>query len=307
MASVLLELGVFVLAPERRLAIAKALLEHGAAEGDVRMLASFLRESEPDEAKSRRYLATVLSDSARMRQGFVDLAEFRSAQRREEQRAARPFGDQPYRPGPGDEPRDVWEHDRMCQIATCRVDGDRRTIQEVARELDVSETTLGVMLARGRVLRSSPETKAKPALGLVTSDDEAKARRQEMRSLDEFRQRMRDDGKRASAKRPAGYVDFNRIRRHMDEIVDVARATGRVDLAACCRDKARMGALATLEADGQILRNGPADYLQLQPYRVARNDQERKRFRELFRAWNQGAQRRPVQEVAHTDREEQRA
>lgn len=303
MASVLLELGVFVLAPERRTSIANALIEHGAAESDVRMLAAFLRESEPDAAKSRRYLATVLSDAGRMRQGFIDLAEFRSAQALDETRSARGFGDKAYRPGPiGDEPRGVWEHDRMCQIAVCRVDGDRRSIAEVARELDVSEATLGVMLSRGRVLRAMPTVgDGKPRMGLVTAEDEAKARKQELKSLESFRQRMRDDGKRAGAKRPAGYVDFGRINKAKADILEAARATGKVDIAACCRDRVRMGALAELENAGDILRDGPADHRHHQPYRVAKSDKDRAVFRDQFRAWNQGSQRRPAKEVARAD------
>ena len=79
---------------------------------------------------------------------------------------------------------------------------------------------------------------------------------------------------------------FDLIRRESERIVARLRETGTIELADVLRDPVRRGALATLEADGVILRNGPPDERGQQPYRLARNEQERAEFRAALSRWN---------------------
>lgn len=287
--------------PEQRLKLAGLLVGAGVSIADIELVGDHCRATVEGVAAAARVLTSLLVDDRKLQARLVDLRTIREAQAKRELRGREPApGDQPYVPGPiGEESREVWEHDRQCELAVCRVDSDRRSITEVALEMRVSETTLRLMLDRGRVLRAPRlgTASAKPSMGLISAGDEAKARQQEIQSVSEFRQRMRDDGKRASVKLGSGYVHFGRIKKAMVEILETARATGKVDIAACCRDRVRMGALAELEHAGDILRDGPADYRHHQPYRVAKSDEDRAAFRDQFRAWNQGSQRRPVKAV----------
>ncbi len=89
--------------------------------------------------------------------------------------------------------QEPWDHDRQCRIAWCRVNGDRAPVAFVARELGVSETTLGVMLERGRAISVSPLLEGKPRPkkpALVMSEDDLRA---------QFREQMA----RARAGRPS--------------------------------------------------------------------------------------------------------
>ena len=47
----------------------------------------------------------------------------------------------------------------------------------------------------------------------------------------------------------------------------------------------RRGALATLEADGHVIRGEAPDPQQRQRYRAAKDDRERQQFRQQARAW----------------------
>ena len=287
--------------PEKRMGLAGQLVAAGVSLDDIELVGDHCRATVEGVAAAARVLASLLGDDRKLQARLVDLRTIREAQAKRALRGVdKAPGDQPYVPGPiGEEPRAVWEHDRQCELAVCRVDSDRRSIAEVAREMDVSETTLRVMLDRGRVLRAPRlgTTAGKPSMGLISAGDEAKARQDQIRSTSEFRQRMRDDGLRAATKRPANYVDFARINKAKADILETARATGKVDIAACSRDRARMGALATLEADGDILRDGPPDHRQHASFLVARSDRERAAFRDRFKAHNQGSQRRPAKEI----------
>lgn len=65
-------------------------------------------------------------------------------------------------------------------------------------------------------------------------------------------------------------------------IMAMAREGG-VDLMRVLPDKRLHGALATLEADGFILKDGNADGRWVQRYRIAKDAEERSRFAMLFR------------------------
>ncbi len=75
---------------------------------------------------------------------------------------------------------EAWDHDRMCRIAHCRVNADRRPIAEVARDLGVSETTLAIMVDRGRHLsEQSVAKKAKPMALVRAADRDEEQRRKD--------------------------------------------------------------------------------------------------------------------------------
>lgn len=78
LASTLRDLGVFLLAPPKRSSVAAALADAGVTAQDVLDIAAFVAESEPDGAKQRRYLASVLVKPKATRQALDDLHAFRA-------------------------------------------------------------------------------------------------------------------------------------------------------------------------------------------------------------------------------------
>jgi hypothetical protein len=90
----------------------------------------------------------------------------------------------PRRDGAAATPPEPWDHDRQCRVAWCRVHGDRQPRVLVARELGVTEVTLGVMLARGEKLSTSAlEQKPKPkVVEEETQDERIKRFRELMRA-----------------------------------------------------------------------------------------------------------------------------
>lgn len=172
-------------APER-LALAKLLEANGITPDDVAMLALHCRSTVDGEPGARRVLASILADPEKAR---VRLDDLRAIHALRAARQNRGFGDKPTTPGPTEgETKEAWEHDRMCRIAWCRTHGDRAPVELVAKELGVSETTLRIMVDRGRVLSTSPlldgvekPTRKMVAEGLGTAEEDE--RRKQFREM----------------------------------------------------------------------------------------------------------------------------
>lgn len=280
--------------PEQRAELARRMLHEGVSAEDVGLLAGHcIGTVSGGAAAAARVLVSLLTDPAKRDARLSDLRAVQGAKQRRKAETSRAPGDAPTRPfaGPteGEDPK-VWDHDRMCRIAFCRVVKDHRSREHVARELGVSPTTIGVMIDRGREISRSPLLKpgAKPA---TIASAEKGEREQNERRL-EFRERMRTDAVRRSAK-PARHLDFARIRKEQAALLARIRKDGLVDLAEVFRDPVKRGALAELEADGHVLRVGEPDPLHRQPYRVAHSDSERKEFREQLSIWNRQDEQRP--------------
>jgi hypothetical protein len=143
--------GVFALSKKARLAIAEELWRAEVTPGHVERLFRWIAAGE-SEGKARRYLAGLLQDIEGAKEAIADL-DRRDRIRGRSERNAMDYRDAPQE---GEDP-EVWEHDRMCVIAWCRVKGDGRTVEEVAEELGVKTGTITAMLDRGRVLRGGPE------------------------------------------------------------------------------------------------------------------------------------------------------
>lgn len=144
--------GVFVLAAARRRACALGLSTAGLTTVDVADLAAFIASCEPDESRQRKYLAATLSDPERATEAVKDMQAWRNTRQEPQRRGPKqtaPWHDLETVDG---RQREVWDHDRQCRIAYCRVVADRRTVQEVADELGVKTGTITAMIDRGRVL-----------------------------------------------------------------------------------------------------------------------------------------------------------
>lgn len=272
--------------PTERQALAVRMLQVGIEPADVALLAEHCRATVEGAAAAARVLVSLLIDDRKRDARLIDLREIaqrKAIRARQDEDGEVNGGDRPYVPGPTEgESREAWDHDRQCRIAWCRVHGDHRPVGEVARELGVSETTLGVMLERGRVLSASPlvDPKAK----MPTPATIEKAERDGEERAREFRRRM-DSDRRAARARPTGIErnwDPKRMREAEARILAGVRKDGVVDLFAVMRDPVMRGALATLEADGHMTRDGAPDARQRQPYRLARSDEERAHFRRLI-------------------------
>ena len=199
LVSTLTEFGVFVLAPARLRATALALSAAEIDAGKVRELAAFIAGTEDDEGKQRKYLASVLSDVERAKAAIAGL---------EAHRRARAESTKPVDVGPPhmvnlplgvsscpcsacvqarakQPPPEPWDHDRQCRIAHCLVVSDKRSRTEVAELLGVSETTLGVMLDRGRTLSTSalPIVKGRKPSEVRKMDDAEKERREQFHRM----------------------------------------------------------------------------------------------------------------------------
>lgn len=269
--------------PTERQALAVRMLQVGIEPADVALLAEHCRATVDGAAAAARVLVSLLIDDRKRDARLVDLREIaqrKAIRARQDEEGEVNGADRLC--GAAAEPVETWDHDRMCRAAWCRVHGDHRSPAEVARELRVSEITLGVMLDRGRVLSQSPlvDQKAK----VPTPDAVEKAERAGQDRTQEFRRRM--DGDRRAARAKATGIerlwDPKRMREAEARILAGVRKDGVVDLAEVLRDPMLRGALATLEADGQITRDGAPDARQRQPYLVAKNEQERAHFRRLI-------------------------
>jgi len=276
---VLQAFGIDVGEPERRAEKASRLAEQGFDPSDLGAAFRHL-EATSESGKAPRIASFLCMNPERLRTTIVDARAFQDA--RSEREHGRPVNGADRVFGAAVEPVETWDHDRMCRAAWCRVHGDHRSPAEVAREMGVSETTIGVMLDRGRVLSQSPlvDPDAKVALPATIE----KAERDGEERAREFRRRM-DSDRRAGRAKATGIErlwDTKRMREAEARILAGVRKEGVVDLFAVMRDPMLRGALATLENDGQITRDGAPDARQRQPYRVARNDEERLHFRRLI-------------------------
>lgn len=289
MADALLCYGVHVGFADKRAQAAAILVGDGVSLSDIELLGDHVKATTDSEASCANIMFRLIGEPAKRQAKIDDLRKQKDLRRK-------PVPGESLRQAQGplpEQPAEEWSDERNCQLAVCRVDGDRRSEAEVAREFGVTAEVLAGMLERGRSLREPrlvTQPKAMSPAAFAKDEKVSEGRRET------FRQRMHEDRVRDAATRKKHVVDIKRMGKCRQEILDVAKATGRVDVAECLRDKARMGALATLEADGDILRDGPADHRQVQPYLVARNDEQRAQFKAAFAAWNQGAQRKPTKE-----------
>lgn len=80
LADVLLSLGVYVLSTAKRQATAAALLAAGVTEEQVRDIAAFISESEPEGPTQRKYLVAILANPDRAKDAANGTASFRLAQ-----------------------------------------------------------------------------------------------------------------------------------------------------------------------------------------------------------------------------------
>lgn len=91
LASTLVDLGVFLLAPAKREATAAALGLAGLTCADLHDLAAFVAESELEAPRRRRYLASVLADPGVARRAIDDVR----AHRAHEAAGAKPVAAEP--------------------------------------------------------------------------------------------------------------------------------------------------------------------------------------------------------------------
>lgn len=198
--TVLLALGVFSLSSPRRTALATEIEAASITGQQLRDLESYIHEGEPDAGKARRFLTAIVCDLAKLRDAVDGLAKFRALNSRPAKdngpahMVNMPIGTpsclchtcREHRAGLAAEP---WDHDRQCRVAYCLHKGDRRTVAEVAALLGVSETTVGVMVERGKVLSSSAyveDVKAPRDWKRIERDEKGGAER-----LREFREATR--------------------------------------------------------------------------------------------------------------------
>ena len=162
LASTLTELGVFLMAPAKQRATAAQLAGAGVTADHLRLISDFVAESEPDAGQRRRYLAAVLVDVARTKEALANIETHRaSATPRDEYHAINtPIGSTScscsacrlYRASVSLEP---WDHDRQSMVAACLVVSDKWSLKRLSDFFGISETTAGLMVERGMVLRRS--------------------------------------------------------------------------------------------------------------------------------------------------------
>lgn len=280
-AEVMLVCDIHVGFAEKRLAAARALHADGISAADLRMLADHCREWTDTPAGAAKVLWSMLGEPAKRDAKLADLRKQRDI-RAAKQAPKGKDSDRPIGPLEGEDPTD-WERDRTCRMAASLHRSDRWPVERVARELHIDTLTAQSMINRGIALCSSPILEGR--LPTISPAEEAKAQRQERERTNDFRQRMRDDkAKSAAGRKPVG-IDWRRLTWHKADLLEIVRQAGKIDLATVCGDKTRMGALAELEASGDILRDGPPDADSVQPYRIATSDEQRQQFRDQMRAW----------------------
>lgn len=175
--------GIHVGFREQRAELSRRMLAAGVSTDDVAMLAKHCTDSVREPGGAARVLASLLVDDAKREQHLADLRLVAEAKAKR----TRAFGDKAHVPGPTEgEPREVWDHDRMCRIAWCMHNGDRKPRAEIARTLGVQAGMLEAMLARGEQLSRSPLVeRAVPLADVRKLDQDEEARRQQ------FREQMR--------------------------------------------------------------------------------------------------------------------
>lgn len=284
--------------PAKRAELAGYLLGEGVTANEVEALGVHCEKTVADgEAAVARVLVALLTSPAKRSARLGDLGVVGAAKAARAAKTDPVFGDRPYTPSPlpGEDP-DAYQRDRDCRIAYCAVVADRRAPEAVARDFGISVDELQAMVDRGRAIAQSPITGTRaPAVTLKAAaqlDAESDARRLE------FRRQMRADAAKAAPK--SNGFDFARMEKEQAKIVAQARTPRGVDVASLLGDRVKLGALATLEADGVILRAGPPDAQQFQPYLVAKDDAQRAEFRRTFLAWGDQMGRRvqPREEIA---------
>lgn len=198
-ASTLLELGVFILAPAKMRATATTLAAAGVEPQQLRELAAFIAEAEDDAGKQRKYLASILVDSARTKEALGNVAAHKAARISKATDGPSHAANMPVgsaccpcnacvakRCKTAAEP---WDHDWQCRVAYCLHNSDRRTVADLAAFLAVSESTARLMVDRGRVLSQSPyldDIKAPRDWKRIERDEKGGAER-----LREFREATR--------------------------------------------------------------------------------------------------------------------
>lgn len=280
-AEVMLICDIHVGFAEKRLAAARALHADGISAEDLRMLADHCREWTDTPAGAAKVLWSMLGEPAKRDAKLADLRKQRDI-RAAKQAPRGKDSDRPIGPLEGEDPA-AWDRDRMCRMAASLHRSDRWPVERVARELHIDTLTAQGMIDRGIALCSSPILDGR--LPTISPAEAAKAQRQERQRTDDFRQRMRDDKARSAAGRKPVGIDWKRLTWHKADLLEIVRQNGKIDLATVRGDKARMGALAELEAAGHILRDGPPDADSVQPYRIATSDEQRREFRAQLRAW----------------------
>ena len=264
--------------PERRLQKARTMLEAGIDLAGAQV-AFTQAEATSKAGKGPRLISFLAMNADRLKAAIVDALAFQAARQARKGETVLAHPDKPYVPGPTQgESREVWEHDRMCRIAHCRVRGDGAKLEVVAAELGVSTTTLGIMLDRGRQLSTSPLIEKSPA-----NPPEPKGASQDRTR--EFRDQMRLDMRTRSV-REAKPFDWARMHREEALLLAHLRKTGLVDLPHVTRDRYRAAAFASLQGLGQIIATAEPDQNQQQPHAIARDDDERKAFRAKRAEWD---------------------
>lgn len=179
--------------PTERAALARQLLHAGVSPSDVELLGLHCRRTVDSAAAAVRVLVSILLDNGKRDERLADLRKIEAD--RALRAAPRAPLDHPNGPTPPkDEPREVWEHDRMCRIAWCLVNGDRKPRPHVATLLGIKPGTLEAMLARGEQLSRSPLVEKPVSVAEVRKLDQAEDDRRR-----EFRDRMRAARAGASA------------------------------------------------------------------------------------------------------------
>lgn len=127
-ASTLRDLGVFLLAPPKRLRIARELAAAGITTQELLELAEFVAESEPDEARRRRYLAAVVANPDVAALALRDVQHYRLKS-----------GKPPKKPEATAVPAS--EHDAGAQLRASNMEAVRRFEAEFAAAVARGEVT----------------------------------------------------------------------------------------------------------------------------------------------------------------------
>ena len=182
LASTLLALGVFILAPAKLRATASALAGAGVEPQQLIDLAQFIAEAEDDAGKQRKYLASVLVDTARTKEALANVAKHKAA--RVVQAAGSehvfnlPWGSEACRCNAcvakrSEAAAKAVSFDRACAVAWFRVDRDKAPRGLVADENGVSMERLEEMLKRGQEMAEPPRSVPKGEMKKAQREEEA--------------------------------------------------------------------------------------------------------------------------------------
>jgi hypothetical protein len=282
LSNALLVYGIHVGFGEKRSAAAHDLYQQGVTVDDLELVGDHCTDTTDSAGASAKVMFSLLGEPKRFEAKLEDLRKQKELQKA---RVVAPNADsrKPIGPIEGEDP-ERWESERRCRMAHCMLHGDRWAIERVARELEVTVAEAQEMADQGKAICRSPIIDGQSS---ISPKEAEKARKQEQARSTDFRQRMRDDAVRAKTGRRVLGIDWKQIAWHKNNILATLREKGILDVSACLRDKNRSGALAELEALGEILRDGPLSEDQQQAYKVANNDDDRKRFHDQFIMWNE--------------------